>query len=307
MRWQGRRQSRNVIDARGRRGAGGGMGAFLPLILGGLLRGGRGRRRGLGPGGGGGRGGACGCASIILILIILAILFGLNPLALLEGGGTAPAGPTSGGDIQDEAGEFVAVVLAETEDTWHALFSESGSSYQEPQLVLFSNSIRSACGFSGSATGPFYCPADSRVYLDLAFFRQLERLGATGEFAVAYVIAHEVGHHVQRQLGILEHVRGQQQRLSEADANALQVRVELQADCYAGVWAHYADRDGLLRPGDLQDGLDAAAAVGSDHLARQAGRPIQPETFTHGTSAERVRWFRRGFEAGAPEACDTFA
>jgi uncharacterized protein len=311
MRWQDRRRSGNVIDRRGRSGAGGGAGLanIGALLLGGLLRGRRRGGRGLQPGrrgpGRGGCGGAVGCGTIILLILVVLFVLGVNPLALLESavapGPAEPRGSAPG----DEAGEFVAVVLAETEDTWHALFEQAGRRYSEPELVLFSNTVRSACGMSGQATGPFYCPADDRIYLDLAFFRQLERLGATGEFAVAYVIAHEVGHHVQRQLGVLDTVRSRQQRLSPADANALQVRVELQADCYAGVWAHFADRDGLLRPGDLQNGIDAAAAVGSDHLARQSGRPVQPETFTHGTSAERVEWFRRGFDAGSPEVCDT--
>jgi uncharacterized protein len=271
------------------------------------MRGGRGR----GPrGGGGGRGGGLGCVVILVLLFLGAMFFGVNPLALLDGGaGTAVQAPAPGADTapQDEAGEFVSVVLADTEETWNRLFQEAGGTYREPELVLFSNTIRSACGISGSATGPFYCPLDDRVYMDLAFFRQLEQLGATGEFAVAYVIAHEVGHHVQRQQGILEQSRAAQQRLPQAEANAVQVRVELQADCYAGVWAHYADRErGLLEPGDLQNGLDAAAAVGSDHLARQSGRPAQPESFTHGTSAQRVAWFRRGFESGDPAACDVF-
>jgi uncharacterized protein len=283
VRWQGRRRSGNVIDVRGG-----------------------------GPGGRAGRGAAIGCGPL-LIALIAALLFGVNPLevlALLDGGAPPTAeAPAPGEDTvpQDEAGEFVAVILGDTEDTWHALFREAGGQYREPELVLFSNSVRSECGMSGSATGPFYCPLDQRVFLDLAFIHQLERLGATGELAIAYVIAHEVGHHVQHQQGILQQTRARQQRLSRADANALQVRVELQADCYAGIWAHHAERQhGFLRPEDLQDAMDAAAAVGSDHLARQAGRPVQPETFTHGTSAQRVEWFQRGLQSGDPAECDPF-
>jgi uncharacterized protein len=335
MQWRGRRQSGNVIDMRGRGGArgggGGNLAGLLPLLLGGLLGGGRRGRGGFGGGrgggGGGGRGGCggIGCGAILLILLVLLVLSGINPLALLGGGASAPAPRetpgatgTSGasgstttsarggeaGGLQDEAGQFVATILADTEDTWNRLFRESGGTYQEPQLVLFDNMVRSECGISGSATGPFYCPLDQRVFMDLAFFRQLERLGARGEAAIAYVIAHEVGHHVQHQQGILQEARAEQQRLPQADANALQVRVELQADCYAGVWAHHADRQrGLFTQGDIQDALDAAAAVGSDHLARQSGRPVQPESFTHGTSAQRTQWFRRGFESGDPATC----
>jgi len=326
MQWRGRRQSGNVIDMRGRGGAAGGGGnlaGLLPLLLGGLLggrrRGGGGGfgGRGGGRGGGGGRRGGLGCGVILIILLVLLVLSGINPLALLTGGApaagpsgaSAPAGgaPTNTSTApQDEAGQFVATILADTEDTWNRLFQESGERYREPELVLFDNRVQSACGISGSATGPFYCPLDQRVFMDLAFFRQLERLGARGEAAIAYVIAHEVGHHVQHQQGILEEARARQQRLPEADANALQVRVELQADCYAGVWAHHADRErGLFTRGDIQDALDAAAAVGSDHLARQSGRPVQPESFTHGTSAQRTEWFRRGFDSGDPAACDT--
>lgn len=317
MRWQGRRRSGNVIDARGRRGPslGGSSNSagLIGLLLSGFLRsrGRRGGRRG-GRGGGGGRGGAIGCGTLLILALVAMLLLGIDPLALIQGGtGAFVESPTTesttGAPPQDEAGEFVAVVLAETEDTWHALFEQAGRTYREPELVLFDGTIRSACGISGSATGPFYCPADDRVYLDLSFFRQLEQLGATGEFAVAYVIAHEVGHHIQNQLGVLNETRARQRRMSQTEANALQVRVELQADCFAGVWAHHADRGGLLSPGDLQNGLDAAAAVGSDHIARQSGRPVQPESFTHGTSEQRMRWFRTGFDAGTPDACDTLA
>jgi uncharacterized protein len=323
MQWRGRRQSGNVIDMRGRGGGGAGGGnlaGLLPLLLGGLLGGGRrggggfgGGRRGGGGGGGRGRGGL-GCGMILLILLVLLVLSGINPLALLGGGAPAPpptetpstTGTSAASGSEDESLQFVRTILADTEDTWNRLFQESGGTYQEPQLVLFDNTVRSECGISGSATGPFYCPLDQRVFMDLAFFRQLERLGARGEAAIAYVIAHEVGHHVQHQQGILQEARARQQRLPQADANALQVGVELQADCYAGVWAHHADRQrGLFSPGDIQDALDAAAAVGSDHLARQSGRPVQPESFTHGTSAQRTQWFRRGYDSGDPAACAT--
>lgn len=276
MKWRGGRRSGNVIDLRG-----------------------RGARRGI----------ALGCGPILLVLV--GLLFGIEPsqiLALLEGG-SAPAEQTAEAPSQpsDEAGEFVSVVLADTETTWHALFQQGGGQYREPELVLYDGVVQSACGMNTAATGPFYCPPDQRVYLDTSFFRELQRLGAPGDFAVAYVIAHEIGHHVQNLQGTLGQVHTLQRRLAQADANALSVRTELQADCYAGVWAYHAraQRD-LLEAGDVEEGLAAAAAVGDDHLLEQAGRPAMPEAFTHGTSEQRVRWFRRGLERGDPAACDTF-
>lgn len=277
VQWRGGRRSRNVIDLRGR----------------------------------GGRGAALGCGPLLLI-VLLGLIFGIDPrqiLGLVGGdGGPAPATEAPAGPPEDEAGAFVSVILADTEDTWSALFERSGARYQEPELVLFTDVVRSACGMAGAATGPFYCPLDARVYLDLGFFRQLQQLGAEGDFAVAYVIAHEVGHHVQNMEGTLDQTRRLQQQLGPADANALQVRVELQADCYAGVWAYHADTQrALLEEGDVEEGLAAAAAVGDDHLQQQAGQPVMPDAFTHGTSEQRVEWFRRGLTTGDPAACDTFA
>ncbi len=276
VQWRGGRRSSNVIDVRGNKGK---------VALGGGS----------------------------ILIFILALLFGFDPsqiLALLGGGGPAPTVETTDGTTQpqDEAGEFVSVILADTEDTWSTLFRESGSTYREPELVLFTDRVQSACGIAGSATGPFYCPNDQRVYLDLGFFRQLQQLGASGDFAVAYVIAHEIGHHVQNLEGTLSEIRQLQQRVSPEQANALSVRTELQADCYAGIWAHYAETErDILEPGDVQEGIDAAAAVGDDRLQQQAGRAAVPESFTHGTSAQRVESFQTGLQSGDIRSCDTFA
>jgi predicted metalloprotease len=276
VKWRGRRRSSNVIDIRGNKGKA-----------------------------------ALGGGSIIVLL--LALLFGVDPgqlLALLGAGGTASVETQTSGEVppQDEAGEFVSAILADTEDTWNRVFQEAGTTYQEPELVLYSGTVQSACGISGAATGPFYCPNDQRVYLDLSFFRQLQQLGASGDFAVAYVIAHEIGHHVQNLEGTLSAVRQQQQRLPQAQANDLSVRTELQADCYAGIWAHKAETErDLLHAGDVQEGIDAAAAVGDDYLQQRSGRAAVPESFTHGTSAQRVEAFQTGFQSGSVGACDTFA
>lgn len=207
-----------------------------------------------------------------------------------------------------ELADFVSVVLADTEDSWHAMFTAINRRYEEPTLVLFSNGVRSACGLASAAMGPFYCPADRKVYIDLSFYRDLKnRHGAPGDFAQAYVIAHEVGHHVQTLLGISSQVRQAQQKVSKTEANRLSVRLELQADCFAGLWAHQADRmRSLLETGDLEEALTAAAAIGDDRLQRQATGAVVPERFTHGTSKQRVNWFRRGFDSGKLEACDTF-
>ena len=200
------------------------------------------------------------------------------------------------------------MVLADTEDTWNAIFRGAGQAYREPTLVLFSAQVRSACGLASAAVGPFYCPGDSKVYIDLAFFDQLgRRFGAPGDFAQAYVIAHEVGHHVQNLLGISDQVRSQQQRMSRAQGNELSVRLELQADCLAGVWGHHQQRRNLLEPGDIEEGMDAASAVGDDNMQRQATGTVQPESWTHGSAAQRQSWFRRGLEGGDPDACDTFS
>jgi hypothetical protein len=252
----------------------------------------------------------------LLVILLIAFLTGEDPTQLLDavnppqvsvdGGGAYPSG---GGDRPtDEGADFVSVVLADTEDTWNALFAQRGERYREPNLVLFSDAVSSACGFNSAAVGPFYCPADDKVYLDLSFFADLHRrFGAPGDFAQAYVIAHEVGHHVQNLLGISDQVHRLRSRAGRAEANALSVRMELQADCLAGVWGYHANRQRrMLEPGDVEEGLRAAAAIGDDRLQRQAGGYVHPESWTHGSSEQRVRWLRRGLESGRMEVCDTF-
>jgi predicted metalloprotease len=284
MRWQGRRTSTNVEDRRGRT-----MTRGVPLGCGGLL-----------------------------VVLAIAWLTGTNPLALLgmldgtEVSTQAPAPGTPAGETgapSDELGRFASVVHAATEDTWHAVFADLGRDYREPTLVLFTDAVRSACGFNSAAVGPFYCPPDQRVYIDLGFFDQLERrFGAPGDFAQAYVIAHEVGHHVQNLLGISDEVQAARARGSASEANALSVRMELQADCLAGVWGYHAHRDrGLIEPGDFEEGLAAASAIGDDTLQRRASGTIQPESWTHGSSEQRARWLRAGLGSGDPASCDTFA
>jgi len=283
MRWRQARRSSNVEDRRGRRA---GVGRAAPI--------------------GGGA---------LLVILAIAFLTGRNPLQLLDlvdqqqvsvgpGTGSSP----SAGAPTDEAGELASVVLASTEDTWSQIFAQSGETYREPTLVLFRDAVRSACGFNSAAVGPFYCPADQQLYLDLSFFSDLERrFGAPGDFAQAYVIAHEVGHHVQNLLGVSERVHQMRSRMSRDDANALSVRQELQADCLAGVWGYYANQQQrLLEPGDVDEGLRAAAAIGDDRLQRRAGATVHPESWTHGSSEQRVRWLRRGLESGRIDACDTF-
>jgi hypothetical protein len=273
-------------------------------------------RRGMSMGGmGGGRmiaGGGIGT----VVLVVVALLLGVDPSIILQGGGGSgymppqqQQGEAPSGAPDDELGQFVSVVLADTEDTWRALFQQANLQYQDPKLVLFSGMVQSACGTGQAAMGPFYCPEDQRVYIDLSFYRDLQnRFRAPGDFAQAYVIAHEVGHHVQNQLGIMERVNQMRSRMSKADANALSVRVELQADCFAGVWAHHAQRSRqVLEQGDLEEALTAASAIGDDRLQRQSQGTIVPESFTHGTSAQRVTWFRRGFESGNVRSCDTFS
>lgn len=271
-------------------------------------------RRGGGGGGfrlGGGRMGI----GTIAIALVASYFLGINPLTvlnMLSGGGmpvveqSAPAARRPPAD--DDTARFVAKVLASTEDTWHAAFRANGQRYQEPKLVLFSGVTPTACGTGQSAMGPFYCPGDQKVYIDLVFFRELkERFKAPGEFAQAYVIAHEVGHHVQNLLGIAEKVHATRQRVSKAEANALSVRMELQADCLAGVWGKHTDTmKNVLEPGDLEAALTAASAIGDDRLQQQAQGHIVPESFTHGSSAQRVRWFKRGFESGDMNQCNTF-
>jgi len=277
MRWTTGRRSRNVEDRRG-------MGR--PIAAGG------------------------GIGTIVLLLI--ALYFGFDPSVVLQGDPslTAPPAETEPpGASRDELRDFVSVVLADTEDTWRVLFRRMNREYRDPTLVLFTGAVQSACGMAGSAVGPFYCPADEKLYLDLGFFRALrDRFRAPGDFAQAYVIAHEVGHHVQTLLGISEQVRDAQRRAGRAEANALSVRQELQADCLAGVWAHHAERTRqILEPGDVEEALNAAAAIGDDQLQRQAQGRVTPDSFTHGTSTQRVRWFKTGFTSGELRRCDTFA
>jgi predicted metalloprotease len=253
----------------------------------------------------------------ILLLLAFSLLTGQNPLTLLQlvNGPSAsvdssqPAQPGQMGAPSDELGHFAAAVLGSTEQVWGSVFQDKGSTYAKPTLVLFSGAVESACGFSSAAVGPFYCPLDSKVYLDLSFFDELDRrFGAPGDFARAYVIAHEVGHHVQNLGGLSEKVRRAQESASKEEANALSVRLELQADCLAGVWANRAQQSQkLLEPGDLEQGMAAASAIGDDQLQRQAQGYTVPETWTHGSSEMRVRWLRRGIQGGRLEDCDTFS
>jgi hypothetical protein len=278
MRWAGRRRSSNVEDRRGVRFKG----------VGGI-----------------------GIGTVVLALI--AIYFGQDPSVVLQGvqssGVQSEQVPYQESADEAQLREFISVVLADTEDTWNALFASAGRTYEEPVLVLFSGAVESACGFAQAAVGPFYCPADHRVFIDLSFYRDLQdRFGAPGDFAQAYVIAHEVGHHVQTLLGISEQTMAARRSASQAEANALSVRQELQADCFAGIWAHNADRSRqLLETGDIEEGLNAARAIGDDRLQRQSQGYIAPESFTHGSSEQRARWFKRGYESGEVAACDTFA
>jgi uncharacterized protein len=273
MRWQGGRRSTNVEDRRGMGGiaAGGGIGA------------------------------------VVLGLIVFFLTGDPSAVPLPSGGGSAPASPAEAA-AEDTLAAFVQVVLAHTEDTWHERFRAEGATYREPKLVLFTGAVASACGGASSAVGPFYCPLDERVYIDLGFYRTLrQELGAPGDFAQAYVIAHEVGHHVQTLTGVSERVRQLGRGGGTAEANRLSVLQELQADCYAGVFAHDAARADLLEPGDVEEALGAAAAIGDDNLQGRSGGQVVPETFTHGTGEQRSRWFRRGLESGDPSACDTFS
>ena len=291
MRWQGRRQSTNINDARGRGGLGG---------LGGMGRGGPFAVRRAGGGG----------IGIIIVVLVVSYFLGINPLELLSG--NVSTLPSSQGQrvqtgVNDEGRAFVATVLADTEDTWSEIFAASGKDYPEPTLTLFSDRVNSACGFASAATGPFYCPSDRNLYIDLGFFAELQqRFGAPGDFAQAYVIAHEVGHHVQNVLGILPEVHQRQQAVGESEANALSVKTELQADCFAGVWANHTQQRGLLEAGDVEEALNAAAAVGDDKLQEQGQGYVVPDSFTHGTSEQRATWFRRGFDGGNVDGCDTF-
>jgi predicted metalloprotease len=280
MRWKTGRRSSNIEDRRGRRVAGGTV--FK------------------------------GSVGTIVLTLALAYFLGIDPQVLLQlqqGGGQPEVMEDYQPTPQEvQLADFVSVVLGDTEDTWREIFSQSGRSYEEPTLVLFSGAVKSACGMASAAMGPFYCPADRKVYIDLAFFEDLRRQhGAPGDFAQAYVIAHEVGHHVQTLLGISSQVRSAQQGLGKADANALSVQQELQADCFAGLWGYHADRSRqVLEEGDIEEALNAATAIGDDRLQKQGQGYVVPESFTHGTSRQRVEWFKRGIESGDFERCNTF-
>ena len=282
MRWESGRRSENVEDRRGvnvsRRVVGGGIGTIL--------------------------------------LVLVALYFGIDPSIILnqsplqipKSGAPTQSEPYSASPEEKRLGEFVSVVLADTEDTWQGLFRSMGKTYEVPKLVLFSGAVESACGMASAAMGPFYCPMDQKVYIDLSFYSDLKnRFGAPGDFAQAYVIAHEVGHHVQNLLGIAEKVQSMRSRMSETEANRLSVMMELQADCLSGVWAHHADRARqILEQGDIEEALNAASSIGDDRMQRQARGHVTPDSFTHGSSAQRVRWFKRGLETGNIGQCNTF-
>ena len=281
MRWRSGRRSSNIEDRRGQRAA--------PKVLGG------------------------GIGTIVVILI--AMYFGVDPAPLLETmqsvGPTSSSGtsPTAEQLENDPLADMVSVVVADTEDVWTAIFAQQGQRYEAPKLVMFTGATQSACGVGQAAMGPFYCPADRKAYIDLGFYDQMKtRFNAPGDFAQAYVIAHEIGHHVQNLLGISGKVHSMKQQLSKADANALSVRLELQADCFAGVWANRADKArNILESGDVEEALNAASAIGDDTLQKNSGRGVVPESFTHGTSAQRQKWFRAGLRSGDPDMCNTFS
>lgn len=296
MRWRGRRMSDNVEDQTGRGGMGFPMGGGrLPI---------------------GGKGGM-GCGGLVIV-IVLALVFGVDPMQLLGGlsqQGSVPAqqqAPATPGEGQgcerSDLHRFSCTVLADTEDTWNRFFKQSGQDYPEPTLVFYAGVGQSGCGTAQSATGPFYCPADQKIYIDTSFFDQLEnQLGAGGDFAQAYVIAHEVGHHVQNLMGITDQMEQARRRVGEREYNALSVRLELQADCFAGIWAHHNHKNkAILEPGDVEEALNAAAAIGDDALQRKSQGQVVPDSFTHGTSAQRQRWFNTGLQSGSVQSCDTF-
>ena len=299
MRWKGRRESSNVEDRRGQSSGGSSRsGMRLPI------------------------GGRAGRPSLLVLIVVGGVLWmmGVSPstiLSMLLGGGgggysqqtqtSQQASPTRSA-AEDEMASFVKVVLAETEDVWGTIFKNAGQTYPQPKLVLFSNQIRSACGMASSATGPFYCPGDQKVYIDLAFYQELRtRFEAPGDFAQAYVIAHEVGHHIQNVTGILPKFNEMRRSMSELEANKMSIRVELQADCYAGVWGHYTNQKGLLDNGDLDEALNAATQIGDDALQKRTQDYVVPDSFNHGSSAQRKKWFAKGYESGRVGGCDTFS
>ncbi len=280
MRWKDGRRSGNVEDRRGTRLSGKAKGGGLGL----------------------------------LVLVIVGLFFGIDPSLILQLGGglsepTVQESSYVPSEAENELADFVSVVLADTEDTWSVLFNEAGGTYEEPTLVLFSGAVDSACGFAQAAMGPFYCPADRKVYIDLSFYQDLKtKMGAPGDFAQAYVVAHEIGHHVQNLLGLSEKIQSMRSRISQEDYNKLSVRLELQADCFAGLWANHADRTRhILERGDVEEALNAASMIGDDRLQKQARGYVTPDSFTHGSSEQRVRWFRKGLQSGDVQTCDTFS
>ncbi len=279
MRWEFGRRSTNVEDRRGSR-------VSAPVVGGGI--------------------------GAVIISLIIAFLGGDPSVVWQQEPSSYDSYPDSSqrrtSPVEDQQAEFVSVVLADTEDTWGAIFRQQGATYQEPTLVLFSGSVQSACGYAQAAVGPFYCPLDQKLYIDLSFYEDLQnRYQAPGDFAQAYVIAHEVGHHVQNLLGISDQVQRLQRQVSKTEANQLSVRLELQADCFAGIWAHNAERSRqILEQGDIEEALNAASSIGDDRLQRQSRGYVTPESFTHGSSAQRVRWFTRGIQSGDPNQCNTF-
>jgi predicted metalloprotease len=308
MEWKGRRQSSNVEDQRGA-GSSGGRSPF-----------GRsgGFRIPMGSGGGARGGGGMSIGTIVILVVIYFALkmMGIDLLQVMGEGGS-PSIPgfeqtenaTQRSSPQEEERKaFMATVLAETEDTWNGIFQSAGQTYEEPKMVLFSGQIQSACGFASSASGPFYCPGDRKVYLDMSFFDELaQKFDASGDFAQAYVVAHEVGHHVQNLTGVLPRFNQQRRTMSEVQANQMSIRVELQADCYAGIWGKFTEQKGLLETGDLEEALNAATQIGDDTLQKRTQGYVVPESFNHGTSEQRRRWFKRGYDTGRVDACDTFS
>jgi len=296
MDWKGRRQSDNIEDRRGNSPRGN------PFGRGGMRL----------PSGGMRRASGGGISSIIILVVLFFVLkaCGIDPMQILGGGD--PGGQISSERQitparQDEMTQFVATVLAETEDVWNGIMKSEGLDYPEPTLVLFSGAVQSACGNASSASGPFYCPGDQKLYIDLGFYDELaQRFGASGDFAQAYVLAHEVGHHVQNLIGVLPEFNRMRQQMSQSEQNQMSIRVELQADCFAGIWGHYTAQKGILESGDLEEALNAAQQIGDDTLQRRTQGYVVPDSFNHGTSAQRKEWFSRGFDSGRLEACDTF-
>ncbi|TXR47382.1 KPN_02809 family neutral zinc metallopeptidase [Phyllobacterium endophyticum] len=306
MRWRGRRQSDNVED---QRGEGGGFPGGIGRGGGFRLPGGTGLRTARG-------GGFSGIILLAAIFLFLKFCTNIDPMQILVdsggGGGQLVPGQSQSPDgtavRNDEMTQFARTVLAETEDVWSGIFQSEGQTYPAPTMVLFSGQVRSACGFASAASGPFYCPGDRKLYIDLSFYDELEqKFGASGDFAQAYVLAHEVGHHVQNLIGVLPKFNAMRQNMGEAEANAMSVRVELQADCFAGIWGHFTKQQGILEVGDLEEALNAAQQIGDDNLQRRTQGYVVPESFNHGTSAQRANWFKRGFDSGKLDNCDTFS